>query len=130
MLADRGYQEVVNFAFVEEAWEADFAANVAEADLIDLTTFVYNEETLLVVPLTIASNAVPGNKKLGVAVNWLECHQSCVPGDAVVEATLAIGEEDKPAAAAPVIARWQQRVPAAAPAFPVRAAWMAGTNAD
>jgi len=27
MLADRGYQEVVNFAFVEEAWEADFAAN-------------------------------------------------------------------------------------------------------
>ncbi len=28
-LVDRGYQEVVNFAFVEEAWEADFAANTA-----------------------------------------------------------------------------------------------------
>ena len=27
MLVDRGYQEVVNFAFVEEAWEADFAGN-------------------------------------------------------------------------------------------------------
>jgi phenylalanyl-tRNA synthetase beta chain len=27
MLADRGYQEVVNYAFVEAAWEADFAAN-------------------------------------------------------------------------------------------------------
>ena len=26
-LVDRGYQEVVNFAFVEEAWEVDFAAN-------------------------------------------------------------------------------------------------------
>ncbi len=26
-LVDRGYQEVVNFAFVEEAWEFDFAAN-------------------------------------------------------------------------------------------------------
>jgi phenylalanyl-tRNA synthetase beta chain len=26
-LVGRGYQEVVNFAFVEEAWEADFAAN-------------------------------------------------------------------------------------------------------
>ncbi len=26
-LVDRGYQEVVNFAFVEESWEADFAAN-------------------------------------------------------------------------------------------------------
>ena len=27
MLADCGYQEVVNFAFVEEVWETDFAAN-------------------------------------------------------------------------------------------------------
>jgi phenylalanyl-tRNA synthetase beta chain len=27
ILADCGYQEVVNFAFVEEAWEADFAGN-------------------------------------------------------------------------------------------------------
>lgn len=28
-LADDGYQEVVNYAFVEEAWEADFSGNVA-----------------------------------------------------------------------------------------------------
>lgn len=27
LLVDRGYQEVINFAFVEEAWEIDFAAN-------------------------------------------------------------------------------------------------------
>ena len=27
ILADRGFQEVVNFAFVEEAWECDFASN-------------------------------------------------------------------------------------------------------
>ncbi|MGE5490733.1 MAG: phenylalanine--tRNA ligase subunit beta, partial [Actinomycetota bacterium] len=27
ILVDRGYQEVVNFAFVEESWEKDFAAN-------------------------------------------------------------------------------------------------------
>ncbi len=29
ILADRGFQEVVNYAFVEEAWENDFAANPA-----------------------------------------------------------------------------------------------------
>jgi len=29
LLADRGYQEVVNYAFIEEAWEKDFAANSA-----------------------------------------------------------------------------------------------------
>ncbi len=27
-LVDRGYQEVVNFAFIEEAWESDFSENV------------------------------------------------------------------------------------------------------
>ena len=29
ILADRGFQEVVNYAFVEETWETDFAANPA-----------------------------------------------------------------------------------------------------
>jgi phenylalanyl-tRNA synthetase beta chain len=29
ILADRGFQEVINFAFVEEAWEADFAGDPA-----------------------------------------------------------------------------------------------------
>jgi len=28
-LAERGFQEVINFAFVEEGWEADFAGNTA-----------------------------------------------------------------------------------------------------
>ena len=28
-LADSGFQEVINFAFVEEAWESDFSANTA-----------------------------------------------------------------------------------------------------
>ena len=29
ILADRGFQEVVNYAFIEESWEADFADNTA-----------------------------------------------------------------------------------------------------
>ena len=33
IVADCGYQEVVNFAFVEEAWEADFAGNQAQIRL-------------------------------------------------------------------------------------------------
>ena len=28
ILADRGFQEVINYAFIDEAWEADFAANL------------------------------------------------------------------------------------------------------
>ena len=29
ILTDRGFQEVVNYAFIDEAWEADFAANTS-----------------------------------------------------------------------------------------------------
>jgi len=41
---DRGYQEVVNFAFVEEGWEADFAAN---ADLIRLANPIASQMAVM-----------------------------------------------------------------------------------
>ena len=44
MLADRGYQEVVNFAFVEEAWEADFSAN---DDLIRLANPIASQMAVM-----------------------------------------------------------------------------------
>lgn len=47
MLADRGYQEVVNFAFVEEAWEADFAARTAESDLIRLANPIASQMAVM-----------------------------------------------------------------------------------
>src|SRR5574343_1704874 len=47
MLADRGYQEVVNFAFVEEAWEADFAAKTLEDDLIRLANPIASQMAVM-----------------------------------------------------------------------------------
>ena len=44
MLADRGYQEVVNFAFVEEAWEADFSGN---EDLIHLANPIASQMAVM-----------------------------------------------------------------------------------
>ena len=44
LLVDRGYQEVVNFAFVEEAWELDFAGN---ADLIRLANPIASQMAVL-----------------------------------------------------------------------------------
>jgi len=44
MLADRGYQEVVNFAFVEEAWEADFSGN---DDLIRLANPIASQMAVM-----------------------------------------------------------------------------------
>ena len=47
MFADRGYQEVVNFAFVEAAWEADFAGKVAESDLIRLANPIASQMAVM-----------------------------------------------------------------------------------
>ncbi|PKO86194.1 MAG: phenylalanine--tRNA ligase subunit beta [Betaproteobacteria bacterium HGW-Betaproteobacteria-12] len=47
MLADRGYQEVVNFAFVEAGWEADFAAKTQEAELIRLANPIASQMAVM-----------------------------------------------------------------------------------
>ena len=47
MLADRGYQEVVNFAFVEEAWEADFSGKTEEAELIRLANPIASQMAVM-----------------------------------------------------------------------------------
>jgi len=44
LLVDRGYQEVINFAFVEEAWELDFAAN---AELIRLANPIASQMAVM-----------------------------------------------------------------------------------
>jgi len=47
MLADRGYQEVVNFAFVEADWEADFAGKTKEIDLIRLANPIASQMAVM-----------------------------------------------------------------------------------
>jgi phenylalanyl-tRNA synthetase beta chain len=44
LMVDRGYQEVINFAFVEAAWELDFAAN---ADLIRLANPIASQMAVM-----------------------------------------------------------------------------------
>lgn len=47
MLADRGYQEVINFAFVETAWEADFAGKTDESELIHLANPIASQMAVM-----------------------------------------------------------------------------------
>lgn len=47
MFADRGYQEVVNFAFVEAAWETDFAGKTQEAELIRLANPIASQMAVM-----------------------------------------------------------------------------------
>lgn len=44
---DRGYQEVINFAFVEQVREADFAAKIEEVDLIRLANPIASQMAVM-----------------------------------------------------------------------------------
>ncbi len=74
MMADRGYQEVVNFAFVEDAWEADFAAKTEEADLIRLANPIASQMAVMRSTLFggLISNLVTNLKRKQTRVRLFE----------------------------------------------------------
>src|SRR5215211_584312 len=47
----------------------------------DLLTYAYDNEVVLLVPLSFAKNA-SGQAEIKAEVSWLECEVQCVPGDA------------------------------------------------
>ena len=77
----------------------------------DLTTYVYTNEAVLLVPLTLASNLAVGQLELKAKVSWLECKELCLPGEQEISATLAIGEETKPSTDAAILETWQSKIP-------------------
>src|SRR5271170_284081 len=62
---------------------------------IEVTTYGYENEVMLIVPLKLGTNLPAGPIDLKANVSWLECEQQCVPGSTNVEATLDIGSEMK-----------------------------------
>lgn len=96
----------------------------------DLTTYVYHDEVLLLVPLAISSNAPSGEVVIKAKVSWLECEKLCLPGGASVEASLIIGNEIRLSESAPVIATWEARLPQPGTGLAPRAFWGAGLDAD
>jgi thiol:disulfide interchange protein len=79
----------------------------------DVTTYGYENEVVLLVPLTLASNLPAGPLNLAAKVSWLECKESCIPANTTIEARLNIGDETKPSADAAMIEAWNNKVPVA-----------------
>ncbi len=77
----------------------------------ELTTYVYEKEVVLIVPLQISPEAKPGELTLKAKVAWLECKEQCLPGDANVSAKLVIGDATIASPDAALIGSWQRRVP-------------------
>ncbi len=96
----------------------------------EVTTYGYEGEVMLLVPLTLATNLPPGPLNLSAQVSWLECQEQCVPGATNITATLTVADEPRDSPQAPVIESWRQRVPPPANDWAVTAFWEKPANAD
>jgi len=96
----------------------------------DLTTYIYKDEVVLLVPLKLASDLRPGPLDLRAKVAWLECKVACVPGKATVEGVLQVGPVTKPSKDISLIEAWQKKLPASSAGLSARAWWEAPGSGD
>ncbi|MGN6642409.1 MAG: protein-disulfide reductase DsbD family protein [Verrucomicrobiota bacterium] len=89
----------------------------------ELTTYIYDNEVVLIVPLHLSSDLKPGSYTLKAKASWLECKEQCLPGDAELQAVLTVGSESKPSAKANLIQTWQSKLPKQSADLNVRAGW-------
>ena len=89
----------------------------------DLTTYIYTNEAVLLVPLKLSGDLRPGPLDLKATVSWLECDVQCVPGSAEVQATLKIGNETEPSKDADLLRAWQTKLPKNGEAISAHAWW-------
>lgn len=88
-----------------------------------LTTYVYNDEVMLLAPLKLATNLAAGPIEIKARVDWLECQKQCVMRNADASIALRVGGESKPSADAGLIKSWRQKVPQFVADFPARVWW-------
>ncbi|MEI6781970.1 MAG: protein-disulfide reductase DsbD domain-containing protein [Verrucomicrobiota bacterium] len=96
----------------------------------DLTTYIYTNEVVLLVPLKLAADLRPGSIELKADVSWLECDVQCLPGGTSVQATLTVGAETKPAKDAALFEAWQQKMPKSANSLAAHAWLEAATTTN
>jgi thiol:disulfide interchange protein len=98
----------------------------------DLTSYIYDDEVVLLVPLKVAADAASGPLTLKADVSWLECAVDglCVPGKKSVEAVLTVGAETKSAADAGLIETWRKRLPATNASLAAKASWEKTANGN
>jgi len=83
----------------------------------------YHGKTILLVPLTITSDAAPGQATISGKVSWLECKVLCVPRDQSVSATLTIAGSDALSADAAKLDAVRETLPKTYAELTVKAVW-------
>lgn len=95
-----------------------------------LITYVYHNDVVLLVPLSIAANAAAGSIDLKAKVSWLECAELCLPASGQVTAKLNISTQSKPSPDAALIETWRKKLPQPKPASFARAWWEKQADGD
>ena len=100
----------------------------------DITTYGYEDETVLLVPLKLGKDVPTGALNLAAKVSWLECNESCIPASTEIQGALNIGPATGNAidsASEKLIALWRAKVPATDNAgFSAQAWWEKPANGD
>ena len=77
----------------------------------DLTTYIYQDEVVLLVPLKLAGDLPPGPLELKAKVEWLECEVLCLRGGAQVQTKLNVGSATRPSPNQALLGGWQKNLP-------------------
>ena len=94
------------------------------------TTYIYERDVLLLVPIKLAPDLAPGPLELKAKVSWLECEMKCIPAKADLRGTLTVGSETKSSTDASEIAEWQNKVPKNAAPLSPSARWEKPATGD
>ena len=87
------------------------------------TGYGYHGKTILLVPLTITSDAAPGQATISGKVSWLECKVLCVPRDQSVSAALTIAGSDALSVDAAKLDAVRETLPKTDAELTVKAVW-------
>ena len=88
-----------------------------------LTSYLYEDEAVLLTPLKVAPDARAGSYDIKAKVSWLECQLLCVPGSTEVQAHLEIASATKPSDDSGSFAAWQAKLPKSSAGLSPHAYW-------
>ena len=87
-------------------------------------TYAYHDEVLLIIPLQLAKDIKPGEYDLKGVVTWLECEETCLPGETEVTAKLLVGNEQKMGESAGLFTKWRKHLPDSKAMTEMTAKWV------
>jgi len=75
------------------------------------TTYIFEDDVVLLVPLHLGTNVPAGPLKLKARVDWLECNTKCINEHASLETSVVVGTESKSSKDAELLETWRARLP-------------------